>query len=231
MDMADKLDKQSVVKTKRSLFGGFKKNLLAGTLTLIPLWITWTVFSFVFQTLSEIGSPWVEAMSGAVAPHSQMLSKWLIDPWFQKIIAAVLTLLALYLLGIAATQVIGRQLIAFVEALINRIPFVQAIYGSTKKLLNALQVEPDKVQRVVLINFPSAPMKAIGLVTATFKDKHTNQDLAAVYVPTTPNPTSGYLEIVPTDQLVPTDMTMDEAMTFIISGGAVAPEKITFSGG
>ena len=229
--MSSSPDSKTPPKAKRSIFGGFKKNVLAGTLTLIPLWITWIVFSLVFETLSGIGSPWVRTMSMAVSSHSEALAKWLIDPWFQKIIAAILTLLALYLLGLAATQVIGRQLIDVLEGLINRIPFVQAIYGSAKKLLNALQVEPDKVQRVVLIDFPSAPMKTIGLVTATFKDKHTDQDLAAVYVPTTPNPTSGYLEIIPTENLVPTDMSMDEAMTFIISGGAVAPEKITFSGG
>ena len=72
-------------------------------------------------------------------------------------------------------------------------------------------------------------MKTVGFVTRTLQDQNTGEELAAVYVPTTPNPTSGYLEIVPVDQLIATDWTVDEAMNFIISGGAVAPENIPFS--
>ena len=72
-------------------------------------------------------------------------------------------------------------------------------------------------------------MKSVGFVTRILQDEHTGEELAAVYVPTTPNPTSGYLEIVPVSQLTPTDWTADQAMSFIISGGAVAPDKIPFS--
>jgi len=72
-------------------------------------------------------------------------------------------------------------------------------------------------------------MKTVGFVTQTMIDEDTGQKLAAVYVPTTPNPTSGYLEIVPVEHLVSTDWSMDEAMTFIISGGAVAPERLNYT--
>jgi len=81
---------------------------------------------------------------------------------------------------------------------------------------------------VVLINFPSPEMKTVGLVTRTFLDANTGRELAAVYVPTTPNPTSGYLEIVPVEHIISTNWTLDEAMTFIVSGGAIAPEAIAF---
>jgi uncharacterized membrane protein len=84
------------------------------------------------------------------------------------------------------------------------------------------------VQRVVLINFPTPEMKTVGLVTRTFRDKDTGRELAAVYVPTTPNPTSGYLEIVPVANLISTNWTLDEAMTFIVSGGAISPDEINF---
>jgi uncharacterized membrane protein len=71
-------------------------------------------------------------------------------------------------------------------------------------------------------------MKAVGFVMRILTDDNTGEELAAVYVPTTPNPTSGYLEIVPVKSLVQTDWTMDEAMTFIISGGAVAPDRFQY---
>jgi uncharacterized membrane protein len=81
----------------------------------------------------------------------------------------------------------------------------------------------------VLIDFPSPEMKAVGFVTKTLKDVDTGKELAAVYVPTTPNPTSGYLEIVPIDRVISTTWTFDEAMTFIVSGGAVSKETMNYS--
>ena len=72
-------------------------------------------------------------------------------------------------------------------------------------------------------------MKTVGFVTRVLTDEDTGEKLAAVYVPTTPNPTSGYLEIVPLNKLVSTDWSMDQAMTFIISGGAVAPEIVRYN--
>ena len=72
-------------------------------------------------------------------------------------------------------------------------------------------------------------MKTVGFVTKILTDKHTGQKLAAVYVPTTPNPTSGYLEIVPLENLISTNWSMDDAMTFIVSGGAVAPDDMYYS--
>ena len=111
---------------------------------------------------------------------------------------------------------------------IHRIPLVQTVYGAIKKFISVLQTKPDNVQRVVLIEFPSPQMKTVGFVTRVLTDQRTGKQLAAVYVPTTPNPTSGYLEIVPLENLVATDWSMDEAMTFIISGGAVAPDHIQY---
>ena len=103
------------------------------------------------------------------------------------------------------------------------------VYGSVKQLTTVLQGKPaGNVERIVLLNFPSRDMKSVGIVTRVFNDAGTGRELAAVYVPTTPVPTSGYLEIVPLDQLTPTDWTMDEAMNFVVSGGAVAPSRIFY---
>jgi uncharacterized membrane protein len=87
-----------------------------------------------------------------------------------------------------------------------------------------LQNKPTGTQRVVLIDFPSPELKTIGFVTRVFADA-SGRELAAVYVPTTPNPTGGYLEVVPLDKLTATDWSVDQAMAFILSGGAVAPDS------
>ena len=112
---------------------------------------------------------------------------------------------------------------------VARIPVVQTIYGGTKKLMAVLQNKPSGVQRVVLVEFPRRGMKVVGFVTRVMIEEGSGREMAAVYIPTTPNPTGGYLEVVPLDELTPTDWTMDQAMAFIISGGAVAPDTLPAS--
>jgi len=209
----------------------FRRYIITGILTVIPIWLTLLVFEFVLRQLSEIGTPWVRALSRSLTVVAPNVSRWLLDPWFQSAVAVLLTLAGLYLLGWAATRVLGRRLLALFDSIMERIPMVQTVYGSTKKLLASLQKKPDKLQRVVLVNFPTENMKTVGLVTRVFHDADTGRELAAVYVPTTPNPTSGYLEIVPVENLVSTDWTVDEATTFVISGGAVAPDRINYTRG
>ena len=211
---------------KRTLH--IQRYLLSGVLTLIPLWVTWLVFEYAFKQLSELGAPWVRAISLALQQEHPAVAQWLLEPWFQNILAVCLMLVGLYLVGWLAHRVIGRRLLNLFERLVERLPMVQNVYGLVKKLISALQQQPDKVQRVVLIEFPSPEMKTVGFVTRTVRDKHSGRELAAVYVPTTPNPTSGYLELVPVERLVSTDWSIDEAMNFIISGGAVAPDQVPY---
>lgn len=206
-----------------------RRYILTGLLTVIPLWFTWLVLSFLFRTLSGIGNPIVRFFADRLSPVFPSLADLLNVRVFQSIVAVLLVLAVLYSLGVLARMVIGRRIILFFEQMIDQIPLVKTVYGAVKKLLIVLQDKPGSdVQRVVLINFPSEEMKTVGLVTRTFTDAVTGRALAAVYVPTTPNPTSGYLEVVPVDKLIATDWDLDQAMTFIISGGAIAPEKIYY---
>jgi uncharacterized membrane protein len=209
--------------------GTLRRYFLTGLVSIIPLWITWLVLSFLFNFLSGIGSPVVKWLGAQAAPRFPDFAKLLESETTLSILAFVLVLASVFLLGWFTTNFIGRRLFSFFEGLLDRIPFVKTIYGSVKKLLSVLQDKPKgDVQRVVLIAFPTPEMKTVGLVTRTFRDSDTGRELAAVYVPTTPNPTSGYLEIVPVEKVVSTNWTLDEAMTFIVSGGAIAPEQINF---
>ena len=206
----------------RSLF-------VTGLLTLTPIWLVWIVFKFVFTLLSDLSRPLVGPPLAALAAAQPGMLGWLAEAWVQFAIALVATLGFVLLVGAMARWVIGQRLLKGFEALIDRIPLARTVYGSARQLLDLLQTKPDGTQRVVLIDFPHRDMKSVGFVTRILKDERTGDDLAAVYVPTTPNPTSGYLEIVPVHQLTPTTWTIDEAMSFIISGGAVSPEKVPFS--
>lgn len=202
---------------------------LTGLLTLLPIWLVFIVFKFVFGLLSDLSSPVIAPLSQHLATSNPMMFAWLEQTWAQTAIGIVFTVVFILCMGVFTRRVIGQRVITWIETMISKVPLANTVYGSARKLLDILQTKPDGAQRVVLINFPHENMKSIGFVTRILQDELTGEELAAVYVPTTPNPTSGYLEIVPVAQLTMTDWTADQAMSFIISGGAVAPDKIPFS--
>jgi uncharacterized membrane protein len=206
-----------------------RRYLLTGLLTFIPLWVTWTVFTFVLGLLASLGAPLLAALTGVLALVAPRAAATLNGAWLTFVLALLITLAALYLLGWLANRVIGQRLIDTFDGLLARIPLVQTIYGGTKKLMAVLQQKPSGVQRVVLVDFPRRGMKVVGFVTRVMVEEGSGREMAAVYIPTTPNPTGGYLEVVPLDELTPTDWTMDQAMAFIISGGAVAPDTLPAS--
>jgi uncharacterized membrane protein len=201
---------------------------LTGLLTLLPLWLTWVVVKFVFVLLSDISRPLIEPLLHNLAASSPALG-WVVQPWVLTALGLLATLVVILLSGVMARRVFGQRLLRWFETLIARIPLASTIYGSARKLLDILQTQPDGTQRVVLVDFPHTEMKSVGFVTRVIREHGTGRELAAVYVPTTPNPTSGYLEIVPVEKMTPTDWTVDQAMSFIISGGAVSPDSIPFS--
>jgi uncharacterized membrane protein len=205
---------------------------LTGLLTLLPVWLTWVVVKFVFSLLSGISAPWVMPVSVRIADSFPGSLDWIQAVWVQNTIALVATLLVILFVGVLSRRVIGQRLLRWFEAIMRRIPLASLasiVYDSARKLLDILQTQPGSTQRVVLIDFPHRDMKAVGLVTRVIREQGTGRELAAVYVPTTPNPTSGYLEIVPVELLTPTDWTVDQAMNFIISGGAVSPDTVPFT--
>jgi uncharacterized membrane protein len=208
----------------------FGPYVLSGILTIIPIWISWTVFDFFWDKLARAGMPWVRLLADGFRRRDMpAVADFLAQPWVDEAMAAILTILGLYLLGWAATQVIGGRLILMAEQLILKVPFIGFVYGAVRKLIAVLRDKPEGAERVVVVDFPNAEMKAIGLVMKTITDATTGTRLAAVYVPTAPNPTSGYLEIIPVDRLISTDWSVDQAMNFVMTMGAVSPERVNYA--
>lgn len=206
----------------------FLRYLLIGFFTVAPLWVTWLVLDFVFSLLARTGAPLLRGAAHAIRPFAESVADWLLNPTVQYLLAALVTLVGLYFIGLVTSMVVGRQLINLMERVLARLPLVQTIYGATKRFLETLREPPVSGQRVVLISFPSPEMKAVGFVTKVMRDPDTGRSLAAVYVPTSPNPTSGYIEIVPLDDVVQTDWSVEEAMSFVMTGGTNAPEGLRF---
>ena len=205
-----------------------RRYLIAGVLMITPLWVTWLVLSFIFGLLSRVGQPWLQGMKDVIDSSTSGVPSFLDYAWIESLLAAVLTLALLYVIGWATSRVLARQVIARMEGLMARIPLVQVIYGSTKKLLASLQTRPQNVERVVLVHFPAPPLQTVALVTQVVRDAATGREMAILYVPTAPNPTSGYMVVTPVELLTPTNWTLDEAMRFVITCGTSAPAMMDF---
>lgn len=213
---------------RNSLFqANFQKNLIAGLLTIIPLVVVWLVFDFFLETLSNAGRPLADAFAQAIEQQFPDMTPVLENGQVQWVIALLVTLLALYIIGAVTSRVIGQRLWGYIEAAINRIPLANTIYSAARKLVDVFRTKPDNAQRVVLIDFPREGAKTLGFVMRTFTDATSGVDMAAVYVPTAVNPTTGYLQLVPVSKLTPSDMTSEQAMAMIISAGAVMPAQVS----
>ena len=188
-----------------------------------PLIVTYLIFSFLLGVLAKAGLPVVELLA-AVLPEDALS-----QPWVQFVLSVILALVVLYFLGKVTSLVVGRQAIKLVEAALERLPFVAKIYGSVRQLIDSMLVKQGATQRVVLVDFPIQGQKAIGFLTRTMTDSSTGTLLAAVLLPNAINPTSAFLQILPMERVTETDLNMEQAMSMLMTGGAVAPETIMYS--
>jgi uncharacterized membrane protein len=194
----------------------FRKWLLSGLLVLAPLIITIWVLDWVISTLDLtldiLPSAW----------HPDNLLGFHI-PGFGVIFALIIVLA----IGALASNFIGNQLIAWGDAMLHRIPVVRTIYSGVKQVSDTLFSEKGNAFRhVVLVQWPRQGMWSIGFVTGHPGGELTQylpEDTVSVFVPTTPNPTGGYFVMVPRADCVMLEMTVDEALTYVVSMGVVPP--------
>lgn len=206
---------------------GITRHIITGVLTVIPLFVTVWIVWFVVDLLIWLGRPGTFALSGMLRPTYPEVADILLETWFQSALALLIALLFLFILGRVANAVVGRRVLQSFDRVVESVPLARTIYSATQTLIRSLGGDGKPTgQRVVLIEFPSENMRAVGIVTRLFPASDHHPELAAVYVPTTPNPTSGFVEIVPTSRLTWLDWTKNDAMAFIVSGGAMAPDNV-----
>jgi uncharacterized membrane protein len=201
-----------------------QRNILSGIITAAPFFVTWLVFTFILGVLANAGLPLIKILSLPFSAES-----WMNQLWFQYILAVVLTIVLFYVIGRAMSQVVGRQMFALFETSLERLPVVNKIYGSVRQLLETLTSKNQTGQRVVLIEFPMPGQKSVGFLTHTVTDSLTGATLATVLIPQAINPSSAFLQLVPLDRITETDLTMEQAMSMLLTGGAVCPDTIRYS--
>jgi len=143
----------------------------------------------------------------------------------------IFTIILIFICGLIAKSIIGAKIVRYSERLLNKIPVVRSIHLAIKKIVdNVVMYRNRSFRKAVLVEFPRKGIYTVGFVTGTPNDdmqRKTGRRCISVYVPTTPNPTSGYFIIFPEDETIPLDMSVEEAFTLIISGGMVNPPEKT----
>jgi uncharacterized membrane protein len=201
-----------------------QRNVIRGLITAGPLFITWLVFSFILGVLANAGLPLVKLLALPFPADS-----WMNQRYFQYVLSVVLTVVLFYLVGRITAHLVGRQMFALFEASLARLPLVSKIYASVRQLIETLTNKSQTSQRVVLIDFPMAGQKSLGFLTHLIADTTTGAPVAAVLVPQAINPSSAFLQFVPMAMVTETDLTMEQAMSMLLTGGAVCPDMIRYS--
>lgn len=193
-----------------------KRYLIAGLIVWVPLGITIWVIHWLLTSLDQI----LLVLPTSLQPH-QLFGFDI--PGLGVVVAFVI----LFLTGVVAANFFGQRLIHAWEAILGRIPFVKSIYSSVKQVSDTLLTgRGNAFRKALLVEFPRPGCWTIGFLTGSpasavatwLDDEH-----VSVYVPTTPNPTGGYFVMMPKEQVHELDMTVDEALKYIISMGVVAP--------
>ncbi|MGV7222558.1 MAG: DUF502 domain-containing protein [Nitrospinales bacterium] len=204
---------------------GFKRRIrnvfLTGVAVTIPIAFTLFILNFLFKTLDNSLSPMFTALLiklGAPIPDGYRIPG----------LGVVMTLVVIFLVGLFTKNFFGAKLIQLGEMIVEKIPFVSNIYSGIKQVVTTIaNTETQAFKKVVMVEFPRKDVYAIGFVSSETKgevQQRTENEVMNVIIPTTPNPTSGFLVFAPKEDIIELDMTIEDGIKLIISCGIVTPK-------
>jgi uncharacterized membrane protein len=183
----------------------------AGILVIVPIMIAILILVWLFGYIDSIAQPVAKSLLGYRVPG----------------LGFGITVVLIYLTGVVATNVIGKRLISYGESLLARVPLFRYLYTGIRQILQSFAAPREGgFLQVVLVEFPKKGMRALGFVTSE-SCVESGEKLLNVFIPTSPNPTSGYLEIVRENDIIRTDISIDDALKMVLSAGKVSLPEVT----
>ncbi len=201
------------IKKKKISFGSRMRNyFFTGVVVLIPIGITLYLTKFIIGISSNI-------IPTRINPNNYL-------PFSIPGLEILLSLFLITLIGGLSLSFLGKKVLNLIDDLFKRIPFLKTIYSAIVQMTDTFTKKDDNKKSVVVVEYPRKGSWAVGFATKKNKteiSKKTNKNLVNVFLPTTPNPTSGFLLMFPEDEVIYLDMTFEEASKFIVSAGTSAP--------
>jgi uncharacterized membrane protein len=195
---------------------------ITGLLITLPIALTYFILQFLFKNLDALSPVFTKVLIdlGAPIPEGYRIPA----------LGLVITLLIVLAVGWFTTNFFGKRLILLGENIVGKIPFVRRIYKGSKQVVQSIaHADTRAFRKVVLIEFPRRGMLAIGFVTGEARgevQENTCDDVLNVFVPTMPNPTSGFLVFAPPEELTEIDMSIEDGVKYVVSGGIVTTERL-----
>jgi uncharacterized membrane protein len=189
-----------------------RNTLLTGVVVIIPMLLTYFVLKFAYDIITSISAPWL-AHFGLRQIEG---------------LGFFMTLLIVYLLGLMATNMIGREILKRFESLLLRIPLVATIYAGVKQVMDTLRTfnAGMNFKRVVYVPYPCEGSYMLGYVTGVYKTEVNGKEVTNVFLPTAPNPMTGFVILIDSDKVIESDLTMEEASKIILSAGLLTPKRL-----
>lgn len=193
---------------KKNIIIILRNNFIAGAIVIIPVWVTILLVKALINVMDRTFS---------LLPSVLQPKTYVSFTGIEILIAVVFILL----IGFLVNNIIGNKMVAIAEKILSKIPIVRTVYHGVKQLTKGIVGDKKIFSQVVLIEFPIKGLKFIGFVTGsdTFEKDQRKQKVLKIFIPTTPNPTSGYFCYASEDQVEKMDLTVDEAFKLIISAG------------
>jgi uncharacterized membrane protein len=210
---------------KKTVMAGWRGSFLTGLVVLLPAVITFAVIKWLVVSISSLTDlllfflplKWTHKYSG-IGPMF----------WYWSLAALLLAVVLVTLVGVLTRYYIGKQMIAWLDAAMLRVPLLNKIYGTIKQVNEAFSTgSKTSFKTVVLVEFPREGTYSVGFITSEQNealDRKAGRKLVNVFIPTTPNPTSGFLILVPEDKVTKLDMSVAEGIKYVISLGSISPE-------
>ena len=195
-----------------------KKNLIAGFLVTIPVALTYMILSFVITRVDKAMEPVISGIIGS--ENIKFMEEWHI-PGMGFLFLSIFIIAV----GLIGTNFIGKKVVAMGEKLLHKIPVVRVIYTSIKKMVDTVSLtETPSFQKMVLVTYPRKPLKTLGIVCCDSPEGISeNEKMLNIFVPTSPNPTTGFLFMLPEKDTEPLEMSVEEGLKMIISFGMTRP--------
>jgi uncharacterized membrane protein len=195
----------------RWLVRKLRRQFFTGILVVVPLGATIWILYWIFTTIDNILQPVILYVLGRPLPG----------------VGFAITIILIYLVGLIASNVGGKRLIRYGESILAKVPIVQPLYSSIKQILGSFSpAGKTNLVQTVLVEFPRKGIWTIGFITNESADQSGEVQLN-IFIPTSPNPTSGFLQIVREEDVIRTDIPIDEALKMVVSAGRVSPQGIS----
>ena len=211
----------------QGLFSRLRRLFLTGLVIILPLLITIWLLRILFGLVHGVSTPFILRIL------SLLRLPLVDDPAFATYLAPLIgvsaTLVLILMVGALTTNFLGRRILSAFDRMMLRIPLIKGIYGAARQLLDALNRKTDSFQRVVMVEYPRPGVYTIGFTARENATLRTSGEqgkmpgFTLVFLPTTPNPTSGWLAAVPDRDVIPLDMSVEDGIKTIVSGGLVLP--------